>query len=343
MSVAYLTAYTSAMSSLLASIDAENTNIQAGKSTPLDNMPLYLTKLLTATNNAKNEFLTTYLTETQRTQYAAGTLTIDEVIGHDLMFFFNTIQKIYIHATGMLGNIRSYPKQDTISFYADADSYTLTADQFTEEGSNKTVNDSTYEYYTVQEGDTSRIVAKRMTGDSEQYVNVLKVNNISESDFIEGTLVGSQIKVPMDAEAAAANEDNLVYEPNIDDAESYIHGSDILSDINNTFSVSATGDIESVSGIANTLQSLTARLNTKKGTMNVFTENFGLTSLGDGNQPLLVRVDKYLTDFVQQLQSDPRVESVQLDMKSIQLNGEIISATAKVSLLGSDQVREVSI
>lgn len=57
----------------------------------------------------------------------------------------------------------------------------------------------------------------------------------------------------------------------------------------------------------------------------------------------MVRINRYLTDLVTQIQSDPRVESVNLDSKSITLNGEVLSVKGKISFIGSDETREVQV
>ena len=103
------------------------------------------------------------------------------------------------------------------------------------------------------------------------------------------------------------------------------------------------GDILGQSGIQVTYDSLIRRLDSKKGTLNVFSPNWGVTPLGDGNAPLMVRIDRYLTDLVNQIQSDPRIESVKLDMKSLSLSGEVLNIKGLINFIGTSDTREVSI
>ena len=97
------------------------------------------------------------------------------------------------------------------------------------------------------------------------------------------------------------------------------------------------------SGLSVTTNSIANRLNTVKGTLNVFSSNFGLKNIGESNAPLMVQINNYLTDFVNQIQEDPRVQSVQLNTNSIKWDGEVLSASATVTYLGSDQTQVVTI
>ena len=189
-----------AISTLLAQIDAENSSIQAGQKTVYDAMPQYLTSLLSNTNLALTSFITIFLTTAQQTDYENGDFTLDETLGINLISFYNSLQKLRLFSSGALGIIKATMKSNTIRFYSDADDYTLTTDQFetTNEFNNRVQNQNSFEYYTVQDGDTARIVALRMLKDSEKYISILQINNISESNFIDGTLIGTKIKVPVD-------------------------------------------------------------------------------------------------------------------------------------------------
>ena len=329
--------------SYLSKIDTENTSIQSGQSTIFDKMPTLLTTIISIIDASKNDFLTTYLTPSQIISYNNGSLILSDTINHSLIDFYNVLQKLYLMSTIMLGNILATPNQSTISFYANADNYTLTTDQFEGSASNKILNNSTFEYYTIQMGDTSRIIANRSLGKPEQYISILQINNITESQLISGELVGTQIKIPIDSSLVSQNKSNLVYENDFTDPEKFQNGSDIAIGINNTVEVSATGDILGASGLSVTTNSIANRLNTVKGTLNVFSSNFGLKNIGESNAPLMVQINNYLTDFVNQIQEDPRVQSVQLNTNSIKWDGEVLSASATVTYLGSDQTQVVTI
>lgn len=335
--------YTLEIQTLLEAIDEENTNIQSGVSTPTDYLPELLTNLITAIVMVEKSTLSIFFTTEQLALYETGDLTIDEVLDINLITFYNSLLKVRIYAEGLLGIINSTVKKDEIRYYANADDYTLTTEQFDETGSNKILNTSAFEYYTVLEGDTARIIALRELNDPEQYISILKINSITESDFIDGNLIGQKIIIPVDVSALSRSEDNLVYEADDSDVNTFLHGSDITLDSNGYIKVSSTGDILGQKGIQVTYDSLLNRLDTIKGTLNVFTPNFGLTPIGDGNVPLMVRIDRYLTDLVTQIQSDPRVESVRLDTKSIKLQGEALTVKGTINFIGSDETREVTI
>ena len=328
---------------LLEQIDAENISIQSGLTTPMDNLPSLLTDLVSNIDMAQKSVLSIFLTEAQFALYETGDLTIDEVMDVELVSFYNNLTKLKIYAEGLLGVISSTVKKDEIRYYANTDDYTLTTEQFDEDGSNKVLNDTTFQYYTVQDGDTARIIALRELKDAEKFITILKINSITESDFIEGNLIGQKIIIPVDVSALSRSEDNLVYEADDSDINAFLHGGDIALDDNGNMLVSSTGDILGQTGIQVTYDSLINRLDSKKGSLNVFTPNWGITSIGDGNAPLMVRIQRYITDLTNQIQSDPRVESVKIDMKSLRLQGEALYLKGTINFIGSDESREVEI
>lgn len=328
---------------LLEQIDAENISIQSGLTTPMDNLPSLLTDLVSNIDMAQKSVLFIFLTEAQFALYETGDLTIDEVMDVELVSFYNNLTKLKIYAEGLLGVISSTVKKDEIRYYANTDDYTLTTEQFDEDGSNKVLNDTTFQYYTVQDGDTARIIALRELKDAEKFITILKINSITESDFIEGNLIGQKIIIPVDVSALSRSEDNLVYEADDSDINAFLHGGDIALDDNGNMLVSSTGDILGQTGIQVTYDSLINRLDSKKGSLNVFTPNWGITSIGDGNAPLMVRIQRYITDLTNQIQSDPRVESVKIDMKSLRLQGEALYLKGTINFIGSDESREVEI
>lgn len=329
----------------ISNIDTENTNIQAGSSTPYDNMLLYVTNLLANMSTVMALFISLFLTSDQQSLYLNGDLTLDDVLDITLIALYNSFLKIKIIATTIKGAIVSSPKQNTISYYSQSDDYTLTTDQFNSSNDNnsKIANDSSFEYYTVKQGDTARSIALSEMGDSEKFVLVLQINNITESELIEGTLIGIQIKIPVDSTSVTRSDDNLVYEADDTNVESFLHGSDVVSGVNNTILISSTGDIAGISGTENTVNAVTARITGKKGSLNVFSPDWGVLSIGDGNVPLMVRIGNYLTDLTNQIQEDPRVESVKIDMDKLQLDGEKLSVFAKISLIGSEEEKEIMV
>jgi len=326
----------------IASIDTENTNIQSGVSTPFDNMLLYTLNLISDITSVMNAYITLFLTEAQQTLYADGDLTLDEILDITLIALYNSFLKIKIIAETIKGSIISAPRQNTISYNSNSDDYTITTEQFdSTDSTNKISNESSFEYYTIKEGDSARSIALSELGDSEKFVQILQINDITESELIEGTLIGTQIKIPVDSTSVTKSADNLVYESDDTDIEAYLHGSDISSGVNNTILISSKGDIANVSGADNTINAITARVSGKKGSLNVFSSDWGVTPIGDGNVPLMVRINNYLTDLTNQIQEDPRVESVNIDMDKLYLDGEKLSVYAKVLLIGSEEEKEI--
>lgn len=335
--------FTLDIDTLLTSINEENTNIQSGISTPMDLLPSLLTSLLSTIDMVKRSFLTVFFTDAQIALYEIGDLTIDEVLNIDLLSFYNSITKIGIYAEGLLGVINSTVKKDEIRYYANADDYTLTTEQFDEDGSNKVLNETSFKYYTVQEGDTARIIALRELNDSEKFISILKINSITESDFIDGTLIGQKIIIPISASSLSRSEENLVYVADDSDINNFLHGGDIKLGINGEMLISATGDILGQTGVQVTYDSLLNRIETRKGSLNVFSPDWGVTSIGSGNAPLMVRIQRYITDLTNQLQTDPRVESVKIDMKSLRLEGEVLRLNGTINFIGIEESKEVQI
>jgi hypothetical protein len=332
------------ISNALTDIDTSNSNIQAGTETPFQNVPTTLEELILNSGLLSNSVLTLFLSEDQLDAYNSGDLTLDEILNVNNLSFYNALQKIEIYSKSLKGVLNSTPKQEEIRYYSNADDYTLTTDQFDNDNSgSRIVNDSTFKYYTVQEGDTARIIASRELKDSEKFISILKANSISESDLIEGTLVGKIIKIPVDTSGLSRTVNNLVYEGVDLNINNFLHGKDIVLDSNKNFKISPKGDIAGQSGVNVAFDSLTNRLNISKGTLNVFSPNFGVTNVGDGNAPLFVRIDRYLTDLVTQIQSDPRVESVQIFLKDLKLEGEVLNVRGIVNFIGNSESREVEI
>jgi hypothetical protein len=290
-----------------------------------------------------NLFVSLFLTADQQALYATGDITLDDILDITLIALYNGFLKTKIIAETIKGSIVSTPKQNTISYYSQSDDYTLTTEQFDSTAqNNKISNDSSFEYYTISDGDTARSIALSELGDIEKFVQILQINNITESELIEGTLIGTKIKIPVDSTSVTRSNDNLVYEPNDSNIESFLQGSDISSGINNTILVSSKGDIAGVSGTENTINAIMTRIQSQKGSLNVFSPDWGVTSIGDGNVPLMVRINNYLTDLTNQIQADPRVDAVSIDMDKLKLDGEKLSVYAKISLIGSEEEKEIA-
>lgn len=328
---------------IISDIQDENELIQAGRSTALTLLPEYVNILFKATDLALQEFKNTFLSDEQKALYNAGTLTLDDIVSPDLLTFYNTLQKIKIFGESLQGALNSIIQQEEIRFFANANNYTLTEDQFDNTDKNAVENNTQFFYYTVLAGDTSRIIALRELHDSEKFINILQVNNISENDFIDGLLVGTQIKIPLLAGGITRGDDNLVYESNPANIQSFLFGSDIATGINNQILLSGTGDLQALTGVENVIENIENRLNSRKGSLNVFSPNWGSIAIDDGNAPMLVKINRYLTDVLDQIQADPRVDNVKMDLSQLKFKGETISVPIKVSFVGSEDVREVVI
>jgi len=328
---------------IIADIATENESIQAGQSTALYLLPTLISKLLKTLENARNSFIATFLSSEQQTQYDAGTITLDEILNIDLISFYNTLQYIKLYAESIHGILNSVVRQEEIRYYANADDYTLTTDQFDSGNENMVEGSTTFYYYTVMAGDTSRLIAARELKDGEKFISILKINDIDENDFIDGTLVGQQIKIPLDISTASRGEDNLVYESDPSDISKFLYGTDLASDIENKLMLSATGDLLGLSGIENVYSSIERRVQNTRGSLNVFNPNWGVIPIDDGAAPLMVKIDRYISDLVDQIQSDPRVESVKMDLSKLEFVGEKIVTHSSIYFIGTEEHREITI
>jgi len=322
-------------------IATENENIQAGKSTAMALLPTYCANLKEAVRQSLESFIDTFLSTSQQTSYAAGTITIDEIINFDLLAFYNSLQKVKIATNQLSGVLNSIVVQEELRYYSNANDYLLTTDQFDSGDENKVENTSTFKYYTVMEGDTARIIALRELRDAEKFISILKINNITENDFIDGTLIGERIKVPMLISSATRGDDNLVYESDDENIDAFLYGSDIALGVNDEMLISSSGDLLGKTGIDNAYDNIENRLANNKGSLNVFNPNWGTVAIDDSNAPLMVKIDRYLTDVTGQIQSDPRVESVKINLDKLEWKGETISVPYTIFFIGSEQSREV--
>jgi LysM repeat protein len=330
----------------LSDIDDENNKIQSGQSTVFDTMPTLLTDLLANVESCMTLFLNLFLTSTQITNYNLGTFTIDEVLDISVVTFYNSLQKLRLVTEGSQGIINSTVKTSISSYYANADDYTITNDQFdteTDTVTGRVMDKSSYEYYTVQAGDTARIVAYRHLYDAEKYIAILQINEISESSFIDGSLIGQQIKIPVTESGLSRNPNNLVYDSDDSNILTFLHGKDIRLDINKKMMPDPKGDMLSLDGPDNAYAAVMDRLNNPKGSLNVFAPGWGITSLGDGNAPLMVRVERYLSDLIGQIQSDPRVATVSLNLDKLKFQGEALYVQGNITFLGNDDARSFEV
>ena len=341
--IGYNSSFTNAVLNIsenLSQISIENENIQAGKSTANSILPTLIATIFNDLETSFSDFLNTFLSISQKELYDSGDLTLDEIVSQDLVSFYNSLQKVKIQIESLSGVLNSLVKLDEIRYNSNSDNYTLTEEQFSDESS-KVENTTNFFYYTILEGDTARIIAQRELKDQELFINILQLNDISENDFIDNNLVGEKIKIPFPLSVTSRGEDNLVYESDYNNSEKFLFGSDLSLGINNEIKISETGDIFSVEGIENAFSNIESRLNNNRGSLNVFHPTWGTVPIDDGNTPFLVKIDRYLTDVVTQIQADPRVESAQMDLDKLELKDERISVPIKIFFIGTEQTKEV--
>jgi hypothetical protein len=344
--ISYNSDYLSVITSIndtLIKINTSNENIQSGKETATDNLYKYVNSLLRDISEAKSSFLTIFLSSAQQTLYSTQDITIDDIVNIDLFSFYNSLQKIKIQVDFLKGILNSIVKQDDIRYYANSDDYTLTTEQFDSGDENKVENTTNFYYYTIQEGDTLRIIASRELNDPDKYISILKINNINDNDLIDGTMIGTQIKIPMDLNILSRGDDNLIYESDVSDIAKFLFGTDLKTGLNKELMISSKGDLRSEEGIENAYQNILNRVKNRKGSLNVFNPNWGTIAVDDSNAPVLVKIARYLDDVIDQIQSEPRVESVKMNLEKLKYNGEVLESSYNVYFIGADEHREVTV
>lgn len=320
----------------------ENDNIQSGKSTALTNLPIYVSNLDSTVSFAQNSLIIFFIPEAEIINYIAGTVTIDDYFDLEVLSFYNILQKIKIYCQNFYGIFNTIIKQEDLRFSENANNYLLLEEQFNNENSYKVENDTSFYFYTVQDGDTARSIAMKELQDNEKFIKILQINNISDNDFITGNLIGKQIKIPILSKTISNSNINLIFENDPNNISNFYHGKDFYLDINNNIVLSPTGDISLLCGIENTIAAIEKRLTSKKGSLNVFNPNWGVIQIGEGNAPLLVRIERYLNNVMEQVQGEPRVESATFDFNELIFSGESISIPIKITFLGSDDIKEVT-
>jgi hypothetical protein len=327
---------------VLDSIQTENDAIQAGESTASTLLPDLTSTLLESNTTALTEFISTFLSPAQKTLYDTGDLSFESVIGIDLMIFYNVLQKITLIGNSLQGVLNSIIQQEELRYYSNADKYTITEEQFDEDDDNKVENDISFYFYTVQKGDTAKIIANRELQDPEKAANILQINNITENDFIDETIIGDKIKIPILGAALARGDDNLVYETDQTNTEKFLYGTDLKTGINDELLLSADGDLRSFTGADVVVANLEKRITRRKGSLNIFHPGWGTNPVDDGNAPLMVRIERYLNDLSEQINSDPRVNYSKLNLEKLQFEGETLTNSTEVFLIGAEESREVS-
>jgi hypothetical protein len=327
---------------ILDSIQDENDSIQSGSTTALTNLPDLTSSLLISTLLALSEFIDTFFSTEQKALYDTGDLSIEGVINVDLMSFYNVLQKVKIIANSLQGILNSIIKQEELRYSSNADNYTITEEQF-DEDANKVENNVNFYFYRVQQGDTLKVIALRELQDPEKFINILQINDITENDFIDDAIIGQKIKIPLLAGAVSRGADNLVYETDQTDTDAFLYGTDLKTGVNDELLLSPLGDLKCFTGSDVVIANIEKRITNRKGSLNLFHPGWGTNPVSDGNAPLLVRIERYLNDLVEQIQSDPRVNYSKLNLEKMKFEEEVLTNTTEVFLIGAEESREVNV
>jgi hypothetical protein len=120
-------------------------------------------------------------------------------------------------------------------------------------------------------------------------------------------------------------------------------GTEFAMDLNNNFIISGKGDLQLQTGVDNVIANIENRIKNRKGSLNVMNPNWGTVAVDEDATPMPVKINRYLTDVITQIQADPRVESAQMQLDKLQWDGETLSVPVKIFFVNTDQTREVTV
>ena len=328
----------------LGELTDANTKLQSADESIFESIPEIIAKGIDECNSILQDLIDFYVPESDMEDFLSGDKTLIDFMSIEMVNFYNSTQKIKLLFEGFQGIINSIPREEDIVFYENSDNYTLTEEQFDTENEKKIQNTSNYLFHVLRQGETFKSLAVLYFNDAEKFIDILSANNLTQNDIIDENIIGQIIKIPLNTSSTTRSQENLVFDGNLtsESIQTFLHGRDLFL-VDKKLVLSALEDFRMVEGVQNTLESLNRRMLTKKASLNSYSTNFGLINVDEGNAPFLVKIQKFLTDVVDQFQSDSRVESVEMDLDSLKLEGERIKVTNIINLIGVEDSREVQV
>lgn len=282
-------------------------------------------------------------------------VTLDEFASFEMLKYYNGVHKLLFFTAGYhvaLLQLQDAPtKPVTPVIQSAGDTFdTLDTKEFIEQGAENPVFDDVTEffYYTIVDEDTLQIIANKVfDGDTNRWSEIAQLNSLLDNDLIDNSLTGTIIKIPASEQEGniSQSENNLVYEPFFDgvseeNIQRFTYGRDLKVN-NKHFEISSIGDLRRVEGTACFVQNIQSRFNGKKGTLTPSQPYWGLDRLEDyGNIPVVIAIDRLLTDMEAQALDDGRTVSASAIRKSLVKSGDRFDISMEIFLIGGRSITE---
>jgi len=300
------------------------------------------------------ESLKIMIPQTFKEDYDDGLASLtDGFCSFEMIDYFNGLQKMKLIANGITAALVANPERKEQSIQLTADeaggnySGVLDSDEFAEQGFNRPVAEQTlyFNYHVVKQGETLRSIADLYFGDWTYWVQIAKVNSLTESDLIDDDLIGEIIRIPVENSTNLIRGNNLVFEGAFDSAsvinvQKYLYGRDLATE-NQNIKISGKNDLAVIEGLDCVVDNIIDLVSADKDSLNELHPNWGVAMPEQiSDEPFFVSIEKMLVDMEQQVMSDARVLSAQVLRQDLQVQADALSVIMDVALIGgfSEQI-----
>jgi len=228
------------------------------------------------------------------TDFTNGDKTLDDFGSFEIINYYNELKKLrfILHGIPVALLAVEESRQKPVSPSNTTEQGVLDALddlEFLEQGFDNPVTDTQeqFTYYTVIEGDTLPVIASKVyQGDIEKWPEIARVNDLSDSDLIDGSLLGTVIKIPkLGTTNNSLSELNMVFEKLFNgtsqaEIERFTYGRDIDL-FEKKILISGTNDIKLMTGVDGVVKNIQDRFNNTKRSLNPLDPAWGLLPLSD--------------------------------------------------------------
>lgn len=307
------------------------------------------TRLQDAIRETITKIEATLVPKDQFADFEIGVRTLNEFADFDSLQYYNGLNQLKTYLRGIDAamievqdaSVRSYGPQITSE---DGVIDILTEEEFIDQGFLTPVVEQqpAHSFYVVKQGDSLRSIALSELDDPVRWPEIAAANDISDSDLLDGLWVGRTIKVPLDVSISNSQaEDNLVYETyyatNQEELNRFFFGRDIaLKD--GRFVLTSSGKLAVTEGMENVQNALQERFRERRGELNPMHPFYGLFPMEDpGRMPLVIFLDKLLSDMESQATADPRVIAAFVDRARLKREGDVLRVAIRIELLSGNK------
>lgn len=286
-----------------------------------------------------------YIPIAMQSQYYNCDIALQDYMKFEDIAYYAQLQKLKIAMYGIGAVTTTLPRKrnalplaiNTDTTYIDV----LNTDEYADAGFNRPVQNvyNSYVFYTLSKGETLKDVALKFYGEYDKWTIIAQANGIYDSTIIDYDMTGKIIRVPInDTAYIARSENNLVYEPDLQEHElsfsRYLCGRDIALQ-NTEILRDGKYDIAVVEGNQCVISNIKDRLLHAKGSLNPMHPDWGVDNL-DSNTNYIVAIYKMLNDVKEQVLADPRVADCVVDLEGIHQDGIYVNITI-TTIAGHDE------